>query len=89
MELQITQTRHPKSVADGQTNKQTDRPMDGRIGPTTRPAFAKATQVKKVSIYYKVLKSLLNQYFCVKTPRFCCIYRFSMHCVISLQDATS
>ena len=26
MELQITKTRHPKSVADG------------RIGPTTRPA---------------------------------------------------
>ena len=38
-ELQITQPRHPKSVADRQT--------DGRSGPTTRPAFAKATQVKK------------------------------------------
>ena len=37
LELQIKQTRHPKSVADGQ--------MDGRSEPTTRPAFAKATQV--------------------------------------------
>ena len=34
LELQITQTRHPKSVADGQS------------GPITRTAFAKATQVK-------------------------------------------
>ena len=41
-ELQITQTRHPKSVADGRT--------DGRTsGPTTRPAFAKATQVMNQS----------------------------------------
>ena len=31
--LQITQSRHPKSVADR------------RSGPTTRPGFAKATQV--------------------------------------------
>ena len=31
-------TRHPKSVADGWT--------DGGSGPITRPAFAKATQVK-------------------------------------------
>ena len=43
MELQISQTRHPKSVADRRTNER----MDGhRSGPTTRPAFAKATQVK-------------------------------------------
>ena len=40
MELQITQTRHPKSVWDGWT--------DGRSRPITRPAFAKATQVKIV-----------------------------------------
>ena len=33
MPLNITQTRHPKSVADGQT--------DGQSGPTTRPIFAK------------------------------------------------
>ena len=31
MELQITQTRHPKSVADGR--------MNGWSGPTTTPAF--------------------------------------------------
>ena len=36
LELQITQT----SVGDRQT--------DGPSGPTTRPAFAKATQVKKI-----------------------------------------
>ena len=34
LELQITQTRHHKSVADGQS------------GPTSSTAFAKATQVK-------------------------------------------
>ena len=35
---------------DGRTdewkNKQTNEGTDGRTGPTTRPAFAKATQVK-------------------------------------------
>ena len=34
---------------DGQTNRRTDGPngrTDGRSGPTTRPAFAKATQVR-------------------------------------------
>ena len=36
LELQITQTRHPKSVVDGQS------------GPTTRPAFAKVTHVKAI-----------------------------------------
>ena len=54
LELQITQTRHPKSVADGwtnertnkQTNGQTEGGTDGRSGLTTRPALAKATQVK-------------------------------------------
>ena len=54
LELQITQTRHPKSVADRRTdgrtdehtNERTDGRTDGRSGPTTRPAFAKATQVK-------------------------------------------
>ena len=34
----------PYSVADGRTDGWTD----GRSGPTTRPAFAKATQVRKV-----------------------------------------
>ena len=48
MELQITQTRHPKSVADRRTDREpTNEQTDGRSGPTTRPAFAKATQVKK------------------------------------------
>ena len=43
MELQITQTRHPTSVKDGQTDRWS--------GPTTRPAFAKAsaTQVKNIT----------------------------------------
>ena len=54
MELQITQTRHPKSVADGQS------------GLTTRPAFAKATQViSKWEICYNAqishLKSIKNK----------------------------
>ena len=31
---------------DGRTDRRTDRRTDGRSGPTTRPAFAKATQVK-------------------------------------------
>ena len=31
---------------DGQTDGRTDGRPDGRSGPTTRPAFAKATQVK-------------------------------------------
>ena len=44
-ELQITQTRHPKSVVDSRTDRWTDRPS----GPTTRPAFAKATQVMNQS----------------------------------------
>ena len=37
-QLQITKIWQPKSVAEGRT--------DGWSGPTTRPAFAKATQVK-------------------------------------------
>ena len=45
MELQITQTCHPLRVADRWTDGRKDRQMDGRSGPTTRPAFAKATQV--------------------------------------------
>ena len=48
MELQVTQTRHLKSVADERTDRRTDRQTDGWSGPTTRPAFAKATQVKTV-----------------------------------------
>ena len=34
---------------DGQTDGRTDRRTDGRSGPTTRPAFAKATQVKNLT----------------------------------------
>ena len=41
MELQITQTRHPKSVADGQTEGRTDE----QSRPITRPALAKVRQV--------------------------------------------
>ena len=41
MELQITQTRHPKSDADGQTEGQ----MDGGSLPITRPDLAKVMQV--------------------------------------------
>ena len=53
LELQITQTLHPKvfrtdGQMDGQTDRRTDGRPDGRSGPTTRPAFAKATQVKMV-----------------------------------------
>ena len=36
---------------DEQTNRRTDGQTDGRSGSTTRPAFAKATQVKIVSEY--------------------------------------
>ena len=42
LELQITQTGHPKSVADGQT--------DGMNGPITRPAFSKVTQVINLTL---------------------------------------
>ena len=31
---------------DGRTDRRTDGRTDGRSGPITRPAFAKATQVK-------------------------------------------
>ena len=40
LELKITQTRHPKSDADGQTEGR----MDGGSWPITRPALAKVTQ---------------------------------------------
>ena len=33
---------------DGRTDEQTNGQTDGRSGPTTRPAFAKATQVTKL-----------------------------------------
>ena len=45
MELQITHTRHPKSVVDGRM----DRRVNRRSGPITRPAFTKAKQVKRSS----------------------------------------
>ena len=53
LELQITQTRHPKSVAD----RQTDGPTDRRSGPTTRPAFAKGTQVTRNDYTLPIIKS--------------------------------
>ena len=41
LELKITQTRDPKSVLDGQMDRQMiDRWMDRQSGPITRPAFA-------------------------------------------------
>ena len=36
---------------DGRTDRRTDGRPDGRSGPTTRPAFAKATQVITVLFY--------------------------------------
>ena len=39
---------------DRQTDGRTDGQTDGRSGPTTRPAFAKATQVKKVNIFLPI-----------------------------------
>ena len=36
---------------DGRTDGQTDGRTDGRSGPITRPAFAKATQVKICPLY--------------------------------------
>ena len=43
-----------------QTDGQTDRRMDGQSGPTTRPAFAKATQVTILN---------LGQYLTLEAPR--------------------
>ena len=58
--LQITQIRHPKSVAGGQT----DERADGRSGHTTRPAFAnlKATQVKTYICYMAYVKYLVDSF---------------------------
>ena len=44
---------------DGQTDGRTDGRPDGRSGPTTRPAFAKATQVimpivVKLKVYVQI-----------------------------------
>ena len=44
LELQITQTRHPKSVADRRTG--------GWSGPTTRPVLEIKETRNKVSIFY-------------------------------------
>ena len=52
--IQITQTRHPKIVAD----RGMDEWTDGRSGPTTRPAFAKATQVKMSETLMRRTKGL-------------------------------
>ena len=38
-ELQITQTKHPQNVAEGQTDGERDVLMEGQSGPITRPAF--------------------------------------------------
>ena len=37
---------------NGRANEQSNRQTDGRSGPTTRPAFAKATQVTKTKSGY-------------------------------------
>ena len=57
--LQITQIRHPKSVADGQT----DERADGRSEDTSRPAFAnlKVTQVKTYICYMAYVKYLVDK----------------------------
>ena len=56
LEVQITQTRHPKSVADrctdGHMNGRTDGWMDRESGLTTRPAFTKGRQVKRLKCFY-------------------------------------
>ena len=44
LELQITQTWYPKVF---RMDRRTDWRPDGQSGPSTRPAFAKVTQVKK------------------------------------------
>ena len=41
--------RQTDGRTDGQTDGRTDRRTDGRSGPITRPAFAKATQVRNRS----------------------------------------
>ena len=49
--------RRTDGRTDGQTDGRTDRRTDGRSGPTTRPAFAKATQVKRgndLKIAYRI-----------------------------------
>ena len=45
---------------DGRMDGQTDGRTDGRSGPTTRPAFAKATQVK--IILPAIIKHMLHQF---------------------------
>ena len=45
LELQITYTKHPKSVADEQTDRRMNKWINGRSEPITRPDFAKVTQV--------------------------------------------
>ena len=47
---------------NGQTDGRTDEHQtDGRSGPTTRPAFAKATQVK-MSPFFKWVFSQIYEY---------------------------
>ena len=48
LELQIKQTRHPKSV----TNR--------RSGPITRPSFAKAMQVKTWSLWKNIMTIIIS-----------------------------
>ena len=48
LELKITQTRHPKSVSDGPS------------GPSTRPHFAKASQVKRLLVKGQIYQGQMS-----------------------------
>ena len=56
---------------DGQTDRRTDGRTDGRSGPTTRPAFAKATQVKIESFKDNVTYSYTIPYLSPNMEAFC------------------
>ena len=61
---------------DERTDRRTDGQTDGRSGPTTRPAFAKATQVITFMIHKKaphwngqktIILEGLNWFHCAQT----------------------
>ena len=54
---------------DERTNKQMNEWTDGRTGPTTRPAFAKATQVK-MGVYSSCLNCHDGQILSCPDPGF-------------------
>ena len=59
LELQITQSSHPKSDADRQRDAQTD----GLSGPTTRPDFAKALFNRKSFFHFVNVSFTLSAYY--------------------------